>query len=144
MALNLSKTGREELDRLIAMYPTKQALCLPVLDLAQRELGAVTGEVITEISRGGMGIVYKARDTSLKKTVAIKVLIRGGNASEEERKRFRREAEARGVPCKVLMMPSLSFDVDRPEDLAALLHMPGKSRARDVLHAMVPDLPELP
>ncbi len=51
-------------------------------------------EVITEISRGGMGIVYKARDTSLKKTVAIKVLIRGGNASEEERKRFRREAEA--------------------------------------------------
>jgi len=51
-------------------------------------------EVITEISRGGMGIVYRARDTSLKKTVAIKVLIRGGSASEEERKRFRREAEA--------------------------------------------------
>lgn len=57
---------------------------------------------------------------------------------------FRREADARGVPYKVLMMPSFSFDVDRPEDLAALLHMAGKSRARDVLHAMVPDLPELP
>jgi len=51
-------------------------------------------EVMSEVSRGGMGIVYKARDTNLKKTVAIKVLIRGGQASEEERKRFRREAEA--------------------------------------------------
>jgi serine/threonine protein kinase/formylglycine-generating enzyme required for sulfatase activity len=51
-------------------------------------------EVISEISRGGMGIVYKARDRNLKKTVAIKVLIRGGQASEEERKRFRREAES--------------------------------------------------
>jgi len=51
-------------------------------------------EVISEISRGGMGIVYKARDKNLRKTVAIKVLIRGGQASEEERKRFRREAES--------------------------------------------------
>jgi formylglycine-generating enzyme required for sulfatase activity/tRNA A-37 threonylcarbamoyl transferase component Bud32 len=51
-------------------------------------------EVVSEISRGGMGIVYKARDTKLKKLVAIKVLIRGGQASEEERKRFQREAES--------------------------------------------------
>ncbi len=51
-------------------------------------------EVISEISRGGMGIVYKARDKNLMKAVAIKVLIRGGQASEEERKRFRREAES--------------------------------------------------
>lgn len=57
---------------------------------------------------------------------------------------FRQEADAHGIPFKVLMVPSLSFDVDRPEDLAALVRMPGKSRARDVLHAMVPDLPELP
>lgn len=51
-------------------------------------------EVIDEISRGGMGIVYRAHDRHLRKPVAIKVLIRGGHASEEERKRFQREAEA--------------------------------------------------
>lgn len=51
-------------------------------------------EVLKEIGRGGMGIVYKANQKSLNRTVAIKTIIDGALASESHVKRFRREAQA--------------------------------------------------
>lgn len=51
-------------------------------------------EIIEEIARGGMGVIYKARDSKLNRIVALKMILSGRFSSADEMQRFQIESEA--------------------------------------------------
>ena len=70
------------------------AVELPLLD-ARKDLPSVPGyEVIREVGRGGMGVVYEARQVRLNRPCALKMILAGDHASPEAAIRFLSEAEA--------------------------------------------------
>jgi serine/threonine protein kinase len=80
----------------MTLAPVGEALSTgPLQGLSSPVSPSVLGyEVLQELGRGGMGIVYKARQTSLKRLVALKMIRDSVFAGLEQRARFLREAEA--------------------------------------------------
>jgi predicted Ser/Thr protein kinase len=99
--------------------PTSGSFAIdPVRQLLERALGGQF-ELVRVLGRGGMGVVYLARERGLDRLVAIKVLSPEVSATPESRERFRREARTAAKLTHPNIMPLYAFG--EVNDLAYLV-----------------------
>ncbi len=99
--------------------------------VSRSEFPVVPGyEILGEIGRGGMGVVYRARQIGLKREVALKMIRTGDRPRPRELARFRAEAEAaaRLTHPNIVQIYEVGDDADRP--YLALEYVGGGSLAQ--------------
>src|SRR5262249_53310622 len=90
------------------------------------------------LGRGGMGIVYKARQVVLKRVVALKMILVGSDAGSVDRVRFRRESEAvaRLQHPNIVQIYEVGEHEGRP--FFSLEYCPGGTLAGRIAKALLP------
>src|SRR6185436_15143643 len=87
-------------------------------------------EILEKLGEGGMGVVYKARDTHLNRQVAIKVIRADAVANPERKRRFVQEAQAASALNHPNLIAIYDIGVADGVDYMAMEYVAGKSLDR--------------
>jgi tetratricopeptide (TPR) repeat protein len=98
-------------------------------------------EIIRELGRGGMGVVYLARQVKLNRLVALKMVLAGGHAGPKERLRFLQEAEAVAAVQHPGIVQVFEFGTCSDQPYFALEYCPGGSLAGKLSGTPLPPRP---
>jgi hypothetical protein len=137
---DLQAGKRPDKDALVALHPDLAAqleACLAGIEFIHRATAPTTDEpetlgefrIIRELGRGGMGVVYEAEQTSLRRHVALKVLRFGGVADLDAMKRFQREAETVARLHHTNIVPIFAVGSERGVHYYAMQLIAGRSLA---------------
>ncbi len=95
-------------------------------------------ELLEEIARGGMGIVYKARQSTLKRIVALKMILAGQFAGEEDVRRFYAEAKAASSLDHPNIVPLFEIGQHNGQHYFSMAFVAGQSLARKIVDGPLP------
>ena len=109
-----------------------KTLQTPVKDLIKGTTFAGRYQVIQELGRGGMGVVYKAHDTKLKRTVALKFLPQELTHISELKDRFMREAQAAAALDHPHICTVYEFDEAEEKTFISMAYIEGQSLQKKI------------
>jgi TolB-like protein/tRNA A-37 threonylcarbamoyl transferase component Bud32 len=104
-----------------------KTLQTPVKHLIKETTFAGRYQIIQELGRGGMGVVYKAQDTKLKRTVALKFLPQELTHLSEVKERFMREAQAAAALDHPHICTVYEFDEVEDKTFISMAYIDGQS-----------------
>jgi TolB-like protein/predicted Ser/Thr protein kinase len=104
----------------------------PVKFLVKGTTFAGRYEIVEELGRGGMGIVYKAHDTKLKRGVALKFLPQELTHISELKERFMREAQAAAALDHPNICTVYEFDETEEKTFISMAYIEGQSLKKKI------------
>jgi serine/threonine protein kinase/Tfp pilus assembly protein PilF len=104
----------------------------PAKDLITGTTFAGRYQIIQELGRGGMGVVYKAHDTKLKRGVALKFLPAELTHISELKERFMREAQAAAVLDHPNICTVYEFDETEEKTFISMAYIEGQSLKKKI------------